>query len=209
MTFEDIKPYIEKLDRSEKLCIFSKSNNSLLDTIFIHTKNGKPYEYVNIFFIREIKEDSDQYHFFKDIRKEDCYFSVKTTKDWFLYKRKENYDQYIKALEDKEENNAKLILNEVKRDQGKYVIFDFGGHRDPKFEGFLLSVAASDEDYYYVYLKQDNTIDMLTCVSGYHLVEDEEHICPLSDKEIFKMLHNRFEDEENCDALIYFGKYEL
>lgn len=209
MTIEDLKPYIDKLGRSEVLCIYSNDKNSLLDMIFIHIKNRKPYEYVNIFSSKEIKEDSDEHYFFNILRKEDCHIVIETKKKFFLYKRKENYDEYMRALEDKEMNNAKLILNEIKKDQGKYVVFDFGKDRDPRYEGFLLSVAASDEDYYYVYLKQDNTIGLLTCVSGYHPIEDEEHICPLSDKEIFKMLHNKFEEEENSDALIYLGKYKL
>lgn len=209
MTIEDLKPYIDKLGRSEVLCIYSNNNNSLLDMIFIHVKNRKPYEYVNIFSSKEIKEDSDEHYFFNMLKKEDCHFVIQTRKSFFLYKRSENFNEYMRALEDKKMNNAKLILNRIKKDQGKYVVFDFGGERNPRFEGFLLSIAASDEDYYYVYLKQNNTIDMMTCVSTYHVVEDEEHVCPLSDKEIFKMLHDKFEIGENSDALIYLGKYLL
>lgn len=209
MTIEYLKPYIDKLGRSEVLCIYSNDKNSLLDMIFIHIKNRKPYEYVNIFSSKEIKEDSDEHYFFNILRKEDCHIVIETKKKFFLYKRKENYDEYMRALEDKEINNAKLILNEIKKDQGKYVVFDFGGERDPRFEGFLLTVVASDEDYYYVYLKQDKMLGFVSCVSGYKVIENEEHECPLTNKEIFKMLHNKFEEEENCDALIYLGKYKL
>ena len=209
MTIEDLKPYIDKLGRSEVLCIYSNNNNSLLDMIFIHIKNRKPYEYVNIFSSKEINENSDEHYFFNILRKEDCHIVIETKKKFFLYKRSENFNKYMRALDDKEMNNAKLILHEIKRDQGKYVSFSFGGERDSRFEGFLLTVVASDEDYYYVYLKQDNTLGLISCVSGYNVVDDEEHECPLANNEIFKMLHNRFEEEENSDALIYLGKYKI
>lgn len=209
MTIEELKPYIDKLGHSEVLCIYSNNSNSLLDMIFIHKENKKPYEYVNIFYSKEIKENYDEHYFFNVLKKEDCRIVIETEKKFFLCKRKENYDEYMRALEDKKMNNAKLILNEIKKDQGKYVVFNFGGKRDPRFEGFLLTVVASDEDYYYIYLKQDNTLGFVTCVSAYKVVENEEHECPLTNNEIFKMLHNKFEEEENGEALIYWGKYKL
>jgi hypothetical protein len=209
MTIEDLKPYISKLEDSKVLCIYSNANDSLLDMIYIHLKNKKPYEYVNVFFSKEIEENSNEHYFFSELRKEDCHFVIQPTKRFFLYKRRENYNEYMKALEDKEMTNAKLILNEIKKDQGKYVTFNFGGNRDSRFEGFLLTVVAGDEDYYYVFLKQDNTLGLVSCVSGYNVVEEEQHECPLTDKEIFKMLHAKFEEEENSDALIYLGNYKL
>lgn len=207
--FQDLKPYIKQLGRYDKLCIFSKRTHVLLDTIYINPNDRKLYEYHNILCSHEIRENEDRYYFFEHIRKEDSYFCVLNIEDWTSYKRKRNYDEYMRALEDKAENNAKLILEDIKKDQGKYVFFTFQSGRDEKYEGFLISVVASDEDYYFVYLTNDNRLRLITCVSGYKVIEDEEHKMVFTDKEIGIMLYDRFDCESSTDAVIYRGKYEV
>ena len=106
-------------------------------------------------------------------------------------------------------NNAKLIYNHIITDQGKFVSFVlFKNDEDEKYKGVLLSVCASDEDYYYVYLIKDNTIGLMTCVGGYK-VTDENYQTNLSDKEIAKMLSTKFDSDTSLDALIYRGKYSI
>lgn len=207
ITFNDLKPYIQNLGLYDKLCIFDYKTDELLDTIYINPKDNKLYEYVNIFISHEINEDEDCYYFFKHIKKEECYFRVLPVEDWCLYKRKRNYDNYVNALEEEGFNNAKIILDEIRNDQGKYVCFSFCEELKDKYKGILITVVASDEDYYYVYLK-DNKLELMTCVSGYKVIESKEEV-PYSDEEIGQMLYDKFENRNSTDAVIYWGKYQI
>ena len=208
LTFEDLKPYVKELGRYDKLCIFDNKTDKLLDTIYINPKDNKLYEYYNIFISNELNDKYDRYYFFQHIKKDDCYFRVFPVEDWCAYKRKRNYDEFMKSKEDSLYGNAKLIHNQIKKDQGKYVKFKLLGDTDNDYMGFLVSVVASDEDYYYVYL-QGGKLKLMTCVSGYIVDNNEEHINPFSDKEIGQMLYDRFEDKNSMDAVIYWGKYEI
>lgn len=207
MTIEELQPYINELRNYDKLCIFHNETKELLDTLYINPKDHKLYEYYNLFSSHEI-EDDDRYYFFKHIKSEDVHIEILPVEQWCGYLKKRNYDWFMESLKSDENNNAKLIYEEIKKDQGKYITFTFGGKSDLKYAGILLSIAVSDDDYYYVYLDGNNEIQEMTCVSGYR-VTDENYVCKLTSKEIGKMLTERFDTENSMEALIYRGKYDI
>lgn len=207
MTIEELQPYINELRNYDKLCVFHNETKELLDTLYINPKDHKLYEYYNLFSNHKI-EDDDRYCLFKDIKSEDAHIEILPLEHWCGYLRKRNYDWFMESLQSDEKNNAKLIYEEIKKDQGKYITFTFGGKPDLKYAGILLSIAASDEDYYYVYLDGNNEIQEMTCVSGYKVI-DENYACKLTNKAIGKMLTERFDAEYSMKALLYRGKYDI
>lgn len=207
MTIEELQPYIDELRNYDKLCIFHNETKQLLDTLYINPKDHKLYEYYNLFSSHEI-EDDDRYYFFKHIKSEDAYVEIFPVEHWCGYLRKRNYDWFMESLKSEEKNNAKIIYEEIKKDQGKYVTFTFCGESDPKYMGVLLSIAVSDEDYYYVYLDENDEIQEMTCVSGYKVIE-ENYVCKFTNKAIGKMLTERFDAEDSMEVLVYRGKYEI
>ena len=123
--------------------------------------------------------------------------------------RKQNYDEFMENLNNDEENNAKIIYNQIKRDQGKFIDFCFCGDDNDYYNGFLLTVVTTDDDYYYVYLTKDKQIRQMTCVSAYTIKENEDCQIPLTDVEIGKMLNDLFENPNSLDSIIYWGKYKI
>ncbi len=209
MTLKDLKPFIDKLGEYDKICIFDKKKGFLIDTIYINPIDNKLYEYISIFSQYQVDYDKIPY-FLRNYKYEDVEIKILSIKEWCAFVRKRNYDSFMEALNDTNGmNNAKLIYNQIITDQGKFVSFGlFKNDEDEKYKGVLLSVCASDEDYYYVYLKKDNTIGLMTCV-GCYKVTDENYQTNLSDKEIAKMLSNKFDSDTSLDALIYRGKYSI
>ena len=61
---------------------------------------------------------------------------------------------------------------------------------------------------YIIPLNKDNTIGLMTCV-GCYKVTDENYQTKISDKEIAKMLSDKFDSDTSLDALIYRGKYSI
>ena len=49
MTLKDLKPFIDKLGKYDKLCVFDKKKGFLIDTIFINPIDNKLYEFISIF----------------------------------------------------------------------------------------------------------------------------------------------------------------
>ena len=209
MTLKDLKPFIDKLGKYDKLCVFDKKKGFLIDTIFINPVDNKLYEFISIFSHYQIGYDKTPY-FLRNHKYEDVEIKIFSMKEWCAFMRKRNYDSFMEALNDTNGmNNAKLIYNQIITDQGKFVSFGFfKNDEDEKYKGVLLSVCASDEDYYYVYLKEDNTIGLMTCV-GCYKVTDENYQAKISDKEIAKMLSDKFDSDTSLDALIYRGKYSV
>ena len=133
---------------------------------------------------------------------------VETSYDSLKEERKKNYNDFYKSLTSDERNNANIIYEQIEKDQGKYVYFTFLSEntRDAFYEGFLLTIVSSKEDYYYVYLDSKNNLRLISCLSDYKVIEDEEHVIPYNDKEISDMLFNKFETNGG-DAIVYWGKY--
>lgn len=81
--------------------------------------------------------------------------------------------ELIQELKSKENNNLKLIRNELSKDKGKLVRFC-----PDEDAGILLCAVSTDEDYYYVTVNnKDNRINFEynTCCGGYEIVEDENN----------------------------------
>lgn len=207
MKLNDLKEYIDRLDGYDKLCIFSKDKTQLHDTLFINPENRKLYEYHNIFLVNEVADDDNNY-IFTDLNKDDVQFEILQCEEWCGLKRKINYDNFMTKLNNESVNNTKIIYEDIKRDQGKYVQFLSPFDGNVNYEGYLLALTATDEDYYYVYLDDYNELRIMTCVGDYKIV-DENKAPMFTDKEIAKMLSDRFDIDECLEAVVYKGKYAL
>lgn len=97
-----------------------------------------------------------------------------------------------------EDNNLKLIVNELKEDCGKIV--SFYGDNTPLL---LICAVSTEEDYYYVCLEKNMRFHYETCVSKYSIIDDEKIITEMKEwqKEnmneiknvIYKKLFGRFD----------------
>ena len=110
----------------------------------------------------------------------------------------------MQNLKSQESNNAKFIYNNIKKDQGKFIKFDYGG------EGLLLTVVATDEDYYYVYLTKDKKIKLNTCVSEYIVYQNEDFNNFITKEEIATMFKKEFDSNDYSDeVIIYRGMFDI
>lgn len=211
ITIDFLRPYIEKLTVNDRLCIFIKENDYLIDSIYINSKTKKYEVYYNIFSIKEIDLENDKYVPYTDyLNENEIYLKTIPFEEWCSIIRKQNYDSFMYFLNnDEEDNNAKTIYEQIKQDQGKYINFMSCGDDNDCYEGFLLTVVSTDEDYYYVYLTKDGQIRQMTCVSDYETREGEEYKNPFSDKEIANLLKETFDKPSSLDAIIYRGKYDI
>lgn len=97
-----------------------------------------------------------------------------------------------------EDNNLKLIVNELKEDCGKIVSF----YKD-NTPLLLVCAVSSEEDYYYVCLEKNMKFHYKTCLSKYSIIDDEKIIAEMKEwrKEnineiknaIYKTLFGRFD----------------
>ena len=97
-----------------------------------------------------------------------------------------------------EDNNLKLIVNELKEDCGKIVNF-----YEDKTPLLLICAVSSEEDYYYVCLEKNMKFHYESCVSKYSIIDDEKIIAEMKEwqKEnmneiknaIYKTLFGRFD----------------
>ena len=75
-----------------------------------------------------------------------------------------------------EDNNLKLIVNELKKDCGKIV--SFYGDNTPLL---LICAVSTEEDYYYVCLEKNMRFHYETCVSKYSIIDDEKIITEMKE----------------------------
>ena len=75
-----------------------------------------------------------------------------------------------------EDNNLKLIVNELKEDCGKIV--SFYGDNTPLL---LICAVSTEEDYYYVCLEKNMRFHYETCVSKYSIIDDEKIITEMKE----------------------------
>ena len=203
ITLEFLRPYIERLSPKEVLCIFTKKENKLIESILINTNNNY-VEYFNHFAVRIINLNNTEYPLYcRDKAIADVNVKILKLEEWFSFKKKENYDNFIQYLKSQEWNNSKIVYNEIKKDQGKFIKFPFGE------EGLLLTIVATDEDYYYAYLTKDKKIRLTTCVSEYKVCDNQESNIFINKEEIAEILKKEF-DSNNCDEVIlYRGMFDF
>lgn len=97
-----------------------------------------------------------------------------------------------------EDNNLKLIVNELKEDCGKIVSF-----YEDNTPLLLICAVSSEDDYYYVCLEKNMKFHYETCVSKYSIIDNESIITEMKEwqKEnmneiknaIYKKLFGRFD----------------
>ena len=201
ITLEFLKPYIERLSPKEVLCIFSKKENKLIESILLN-ENNNYVEYFNRFSIRIINLNTDYPLDCRDKAISEVNVIILKLEEWFSFKKKKNYDNFMLNLKSQEWNNEKLVYNEIKKDQGKFIKFPFGGG-----EGLLLTIVATDEDYYYAYLTKDKKIRLTTCVSEYKVCENQEF--NINKEEIAEILKKDFDSNDCDEVILYRGMFDF
>lgn len=64
-------------------------------------------------------------------------------------------------------SNIYHIIKDFKKDKGKLIKDDYGIY-------MCLGIAASDEDYYRVYLSENGEVGLYSCVGGYNIINDKK-----------------------------------
>ena len=202
ITLEFLKPYIEKLTPKEVLCIFTKEDNKLIESILIN-KNNNYVEYFNRYFIRIIDFNKEYPLNCRDKAIAEVNVKILKLEEWFSLKKKKNYEHFMHNLKSQESNNEKFIYNNIKKDQGKFIKFDHGR------EGLLLTVVATDEDYYYAYLTKDKKIILSSCVIEYIVYQNEDFNNFITKEEIAIMLKKEFDSNNSDEVIIYRGMFDI
>lgn len=158
--------FINNLKEGEILGVLDK-NYSLIHTFL--KKNNKTYLHVTIFNIIDLDDMNDMSYFIDPsiINGDDSDLNcvLLNVEQWFdLIKSKIQHD-VDKELKSSENNNAKVIYNEILQDGGNVV--SFNGDEC----GLLVAAVATDEDYYWVYINSDLKICLSSCVGSYDILE--------------------------------------
>ena len=202
ITLEFLRPYIERLSPKEVLCIFTKKENELIESILMN-ENTNYGEYFNQFSVRIIDLNTEYPLYCGDKAIAEVNVKILKLEEWYSFKKKENYDHFMNNLKSQEWNNAKLVYNEIKKDQGKFIKFPLGE------EGLLLTIVATDEDYYYAYLTKDKKIRLTTCVSEYKVCENQELNIFINKEEIAEMLKKHFDSNDCDEVILYRGMFDF
>lgn len=105
-------------------------------------------------------------------------------------------------------SNYHLIMEEIKRDSGKYV--SFGGWQS----GFLVGAAMDDEDFYWVFLNSERKVNFSSCVGRYEVLEGPnspdfsvlDYIIKNNPEEIKNQVDSYFKEEidEDYPAILMY-----
>ena len=98
-----------------------------------------------------------------------------------------------------EDNNLKLIANELKEDCGKIVSF----YKD-NIPLLLICAVSSEEDYYYVCLEKNMKFHYETCLSKYSIIDDEKIIA-----EMKEWRKENINDIKNAIYKTLFGRFDV
>lgn len=204
MIKEILQPHIEKLNDRDRLVIMDKDKQKELVTLY---KEGeKLYEYINIFAFHEI-EDVDEEYSLSIIDWNNVSFVNMSFYVWCMYKKQQNYIYFHESANSLSKTNARHILNEIKDNQGCLVTFDSDKDRTKKGV-VLITVVASDEDYYYVtYDEAEDKFILTTCVAACRVI-DRDYQPKVGGMYIANKLYDAFDFEGNTDAIVYWGIYE-
>lgn len=180
---------------------FQKKDNVLIDSLF--KKGGKLYEYYNIWSSEEVN-CKDLTYFLRKTNIDDVYIRMMDVNSWFKYKQEQNGRCFEEQLHKETDNNAKSIYSEIKSNQGKMVAFSY--KEDDC--GILITVVATDEDYYWTYYNLGkNEFCFSSCVGGYNIIDENPQV-PFSDEQMGKKMQERFSIPYCMDAVVYWGKYK-
>lgn len=198
----NIKKDLKKLDKNTVLCIFYH-DLEYFDTIYF--KDNLIYKYQNIFYSEKINlSELINYYKFKNV-----YSKIITKENWIILKRNQILKNFKEELSSKQDNNAKLLFKDIEKNQGKCISFSYNTNNILKDSGILLSIAGTDEDYYYIFLNNKKEIHLISCVAKYKILNNNLLDINISNIEISNLLKNKFINNNfSIDTLLYLGKYK-
>lgn len=162
---EKLRQEVHNLKKDEYITVYDE-NNHLMRSFFWH--DGKIIEYVDNFHSWELSDKAYFSLFNSKIPLPFITFYKTDENGWIFRVKQENLQEVQKQLNSKEKNNAKIIYNELIDDIGKKVNF-----RDEADSGILICAVASDEDYYYVIVNEnDYKITFSSCVCKYKIIDE-------------------------------------
>lgn len=140
-------------------------------------RNGKIYEIFNLYHTEDIENYVEEKLSYSALfRHLDDYklgrYVICDEKNYIsVYKRqlKKDYEQCMSLSNDKETTYS-IIRKEIDKYAGNFISF---GDND---EGLLVAACMSDEDLYWVYIKENLKVSFSSCVGGFNVITDEEYI---------------------------------
>lgn len=169
-----IIPFLLLLKDDYYVLVYDKDDNII--GRFVQRK-GKVYEIFNMYHTENIEEYLEHklsYSILFNIS--DDYqlnrYVICDEKNYvFCYRQqlKKGYEQCVSMTKDKESTYS-IIRKEIDKYAGGFVSF---GDND---EGLLVAACMSDEDLYWVYIKENLKVNFSSCVGGFKVISDEEYI---------------------------------
>lgn len=135
MKLSNFKEEIEKIKNNDRLILLHREKGYHIITLFLN-ENGDLCEYQNSFYSRVI-ESLDDYgqEWLEKYRLDEIEVIYMPYNAWCLYMNTLNMKDFFENVTSNEKTNAKLILDEIKKDQGKYVDFK----HDDNYKGILVT----------------------------------------------------------------------
>lgn len=162
---EKLRQEVHNLKKNEYITVYDE-NNHLMRSFFWH--DGKIIEYVDNFHSWELSDKAYFSLFNSKIPLPFITFYKTDENGWIFRVKQENLQEVQKQLNSQDKNNAKIIYNKLIDDVGKKVNF-----RDEADGGILVCAVASDEDYYYVIVNEnDYKTTFSSCVCKYTIIDE-------------------------------------
>ena len=182
--------------------------------LVVTVRRDGEYDYYCHYFYSEWDDGWCEYDGFsvKDIKTYECssalrYLSEKdnikfewVNKNGLKKIRRQTIQRRIdESKKSEEDNNLKLIVNELKEDCGKIVSF----YKD-NIPLLLVCAVSSEEDYYYVCLEKNMKFHYETCLSKYSIIDDEKIIA-----EMKEWRKENINDIKNAIYKTLFGRFDV
>lgn len=201
MEIKELKPYFDKLKKGEIMMVMETSHRSIVTNFFLE-EDGSFREYRNAIFSSVDVTFDDEYTWLSAYCLKNLQIEIVPRTIWCMLMNYRNESAFYKrALIDTYDSTAKILINELKRDQGKLV--KCGVSDEPKM---LVALSSTDEDYYYVTIDVNGNFHMYSCVGGYKVV-DENYETKLDYFEIKKKLLEKFDRTKTIETIVYYGRY--
>lgn len=201
MEIKELKPYFDKLKKGEIMMVMETSHRSIVTNFFLE-EDGSFREYRNAIFSSVDVTFDDEYTWLSAYALKNLEIEIVPRTIWCMLMNYRNESAFYKrALIDIYDSTAKILINELKIDQGKLVIC--GVADEPRM---LVALSSTDEDYYYVTIDDNGNFHMYSCIGGYKVV-DENFESKLDYFEIKKKLLEKFDRTKTNETIVYYGRY--
>lgn len=198
---KQLKPYFDKLKEGEVMIVMETTSRNILTNFFLE-EDGSFREYHNAIFSSINVTFDEEYLWLSAYSLKNLEIEIVPRTIWCMLMNFRNEKAFYKrALIDTYDSTEKILINELKMDQGKLV--KCGVSDEPNM---LVALSSTDEDYYYVTIDENGNFHMCSCIGGYKVV-DENYESKLDYFEIKKKLLEKFDRTKTIETIVYYGRY--